>query len=505
MEKAILNRRQAGILMPVFSLPSRGGIGVLGKPVYDFIDFLARAILKIWQVLPLTPTGYGDSPYQSCAADAFNYYLIDLEALEKDGLLNLSPADYKALSDGDLRVNYGKMFNGKIPILKRAFEKFDCGGKDFAEFVNSGRYTDFCVFMALKEKFSFRPWNEWPELYRAYDKNITEEFSRNNKREILFWQFTQYIFVCQWQKVRQYALNKGIFILGDVPLYLSYDSVEMWKYGDKLFKVDKDKIPAVFSGAPPDCFSEDGQLWGNPVYDWDKMKEDGYSWWNKRLKDAFALYDIVRLDHFRGFDRYYAVPYSDSTAKNGEWQKGPSFDFFKDKLNLAIVAEDLGVLDEGVYDLMRKTGYAGMRELEYAFDGRKDNEHRPSNYTKNLVCYTGTHDNMPLKGYIDEEFKDEDKKKVFIKALKEECLPYKIEADISSNEGLSWTICELSYASEANTVIIPLCDMLGLGEEARINFSGVQSENNWSWRAKEEYFSPRLCEKLAFLANKYNR
>lgn len=503
MEKTTVKDRCAGVLMPIFSLKGSGGIGTLGKEAYSFIDFMVKSKLKIWQVLPVTPTGYGDSPYQSCTANAFNYYLIDLDSLVSEGLLSSEDVAKADLSDSPAKVNYGKMFNIKIPLLRKAYKNFDVNTPGFVKFVQEGKYTDFCVFMALKVKFAHKSWADWEEPYRIYDRGVLERFALRSKEEVNFWQFTQYIFLKQWQKVRQYAATNGIVIMGDLPLYLSYDSVEMWKYGDSLFKVDKNRVPAVISGAPPDFFSEDGQLWGNPVYDWQKMKADGYSWWNKRLADAFALYDIVRLDHFRGFDRYYAVPFGDKTARNGHWEDGPSFDFFKDKLDYNFVVEDLGVLDEGVYTLMRKTGYAGMRELEYAFDGRQENEHRPSNYTKNLVCYTGTHDNMPLKGYLDEEFESKERKAVFIKILKEECLPYKIDADISSNERICATVCELAYASMANITIIPLWDMLALGKEARVNLPGVQTTDNWSWRVNCDISG--LSDNLSRLANKYNR
>lgn len=495
--------RRAGVLMPIFSLESGEGIGTLGKPARDFIDFMAGSGLTVWQVLPVTPTGYGNSPYQSCSAAALNYYLIDLAQLVEGGCLSASDVvEAKLYNDGG-RVDYGLLFNNKTALLKKAFKNFNRDDKRFRAFVNEGTYTDFSVFMALKERFSYKGWSGWEQPYRDYDEEVIKEFIARNQDDVLFWQFTQYVFLDQWQKLRAYANKNGVIIMGDIPLYLSYDSVEMWKLGDKIFKVDENRHPKVVAGAPPDAFSKTGQLWGNPVYDWDKMKSDGYSWWNGRLNHALGFYDIIRLDHFRGFDRCYVVPYGDETAENGHWEQAASFNLFKDKLGWNIVAEDLGVLDDGVYELLRKTGYTGMRELEFAFDGRENNEHKPSNYNKNLVCYTGTHDNQPLKSYIEGVLNDGEREKIFLKDLTAECAPYKIDIDKSSAEGLCKTIISLAYASEADTVIIPLWDFLALGDEARMNLPGTQTDKNWSWRVADGYI--KLRGYLSALAKKYNR
>ncbi len=510
--------------MPIFSLVSDEGIGTLGKPARDFIDFMANSGLTVWQVLPVTPTGYGNSPYQSCSADALNYYLIDLAQLVEDGCLSVADVVGATLSKDCSRVDYGLMFYNKTALLKKAFKNFNRGDENFTAFVNRGEFSDFSVFMALKEKFSYKCWNEWDEPYRTYNAETIKNFAESNKDEVLFWQFTQYIFCRQWKNLSRYASEKGVYIMGDIPLYLSYDSVEMWKYGNKIFKVDEDRIPEVVAGAPPDAFSETGQLWGNPMYDWEKMEKDGYSWWNGRLKRALDFYDIIRLDHFRGFDRCYAVPYGETTAINGHWENGPSFGLFKDKLDWNVVVEDLGVLDEGVYELLRKTGYTGMRELEFAFDGRENNEHKPSNYTKNLVCYTGTHDNEPLCGYIEGVFGDKERYALFLKDLTAECERYdiavgitadayedisdeisvEIPADGETARMLCEKIIELGYAADANIVIIPLWDFLALGSDARINLPGTQTDKNWSWRAADKgYLS--LSGNLAALAKKYKR
>ncbi len=490
--------------MPIFSLAGGEGIGTLGKPALDFIDFMVKSGLSVWQVLPVTPTGYGNSPYQSCSSDALNYYLVDLASLVQDGYLSIADVVEAELYKDGSRVDYGLLFKNKTALLKKAFTKFNLEDKRFRAFVNTGRYTDFSVFMALKEKFLYKGWNDWDEPYRTYNKEAVEKFASQNADEVLFWQFTQYIFCGQWQKLREYAAANGVYIMGDLPLYLSYDSVEMWKLGGEIFKVDKDRKPTVVAGAPPDAFSRTGQLWGNPMYDWEKMKKDGYSWWNSRLKNSLEFYDIIRLDHFRGFDRCYAVPYGEETAVNGHWENAASFELFWDKLNWNVVVEDLGVLDEGVYELLRKTGYTGMRELEFAFDGRKNNEHKPSNYVKNLVCYTGTHDNEPLCGYIQGVLQNEDGGATFIKDLTAECALYKIPVDGGSAEALCKTIIELGYASRANMVIIPMWDFLCLDGGARINLPGTQTDKNWSWRlADDKYLN--LSGDIAALAIKYKR
>ncbi|MDE6666858.1 MAG: 4-alpha-glucanotransferase [Clostridia bacterium] len=485
--------RNFGILLPISSLPSGEGIGTLGKEAYNFIDFLSEAGGKIWQVLPLNPTNYGDSPYQSCSSNALNYYFIDLQTLVEEGLLKKEEVVLEELSDNPLRVNYGRQFWQKVQLLKKAFSRFD-GGEEFDNFVKRGEYSDFAVFMAIKEKFNHTAWTEWEEPFRIYDEKTVQKFIKQNQSGYLFWQFTQFIFLKQWRKLKSYAASRGVEIMGDIPLYIAYDSVEVWKYGNKLFKVDEDRRLRFVAGCPPDAFSADGQLWGNPVYNWEKMRADGFKWWKGRIDGALNLFDILRIDHFRGFDRYWEVPAADSTARYGLWTDGPKEELFENILNYKIVAEDLGVLDEGVYRLMKNVGYPGMKVLEFAFDGSPDNEHKPSNYTANFVCYTGTHDNMPLRQYIDDLSEEELLR--FVKDVEAESKLLKLTAKTKTSAELCRSVVNLAFASKANTVIIPLWDLLALGGDARINLPSTVSDKNWSRRFLKEDFSQELKKYL---------
>lgn len=493
------NRKNYGILMPISSLPSDEPIGTLGRFAYRFVDFLAEANGSIWQVLPLNPTNYGDSPYQSCSSDALNYYFIDLKLLAKDGLIDESeiPA-----TENFRKVDYGKLFTDKVALLKKAFLSFG-GGRAFNSFVKRGEYFDFAVFMAIKEKFGHRAWTEWEEPFRTYDEKVVAEFAEKEKDSVLFWQFTQFIFLKQWRALKSYANKRGVSIMGDIPLYVAYDSVEVWKYGDKLFKVDKMRNPTGVAGCPPDCFTEDGQLWGNPIYNWKVMEADGYFWWRKRIEKCFAHFDILRIDHFRGFDRYWEVPPRDKTARGGAWKDGPKEKLFVGFENYKIVAEDLGVMDDGVKRLMKNVGYPGMKVLEFAFNGDITNEHKPSNYSENYVVYTGTHDNMPLRQYIDDL--SEDGRKIFETDVRRECDLLGLETDVSSSEKLCRSVVNLAFASRADTVIIPLWDLLALGKEARMNLPSTVSDRNWSWRFVKEDFTAEISNYLKTVSKENKR
>ncbi len=496
------NGRNFGILLPVSSLPSGEGIGTLGKEVYNFIDFLSEAGGKIWQVLPLNPTNYGDSPYQSASSDALNYYFIDLRLLVEDGLLKESEISLSDLADSPLRVNYGRQFTQKVALLKKAFSRFN-GGGEFDKFVERGEYSDFAVFMAIKQKFNHVAWTEWDEAYRIYDEKTVAEFVEDNKNEYLFWQFTQFIFLKQWNAVKNYANSRGVSIMGDIPLYVAYDSVEVWKYGEKLFKVDASRKLKCVAGCPPDGFTAEGQLWGNPVYNWERMKEDGYGWWKARIEKCFKLFDILRIDHFRGFDRYWEVPAGDSTARYGLWEDGPKEELFKDILNYKIVAEDLGVIDDGVRRLMKNVGYPGMKVLEFAFDGKEENEHKPSNHTENFVCYTGTHDNMPLKQYIEDLTEEE--REIFVEDVEKESKLLKITPETKTPEQICRSVVNLAFASKSDTVIVPLWDLLALGGEARINEPSTVSDKNWSRRFTKQDFSKQLSDYLKKVSQRSKR
>ncbi|MDE6441635.1 MAG: 4-alpha-glucanotransferase [Clostridia bacterium] len=497
-----MNKRKFGILLPVSSLPSEEGIGTMGKSAYQFADYLHGVGGSIWQILPLNPTNYGDSPYQSCSSNALNYYFIDLHLLKEEGLLTQSEIDTADLGGDKRRVDYGKQFYNKTALLKLAFSRFE-KDKQFYDFVKGGEYADFAVFMALKSKFGHRPWTEWEQPYRDYNEEVIQKFIAENTDEVEFWQFTQYIFLKQWKKLKAYANGLGISIMGDIPLYLAYDSVEVWKYGNKLFDMGEDRSPNSVAGCPPDAFSDDGQLWGNPVYDWKKMQADGYKWWKQRIADCFKVYDVLRIDHFRGFDRFWKVPPTDKTARNGKWGDGPKAKLFEDILDKQIVAEDLGVLDEGVYKLMKDVGYPGMKILEFAFDGSPDNEHKPSNHTKNFVCYTGTHDNMPLLQYFTDL--DEWGSKTFIADLKKECALLNVTPNCTTPKAVVDSVVELAFASKADTVIIPVQDLLGFGKEARMNLPSTVSPDNWSFRLKDGELDKELSDRLTGLGKKYSR
>ena len=491
--------------MPISALPSDCGIGTLGQGAYNFVDWLASAGMKIWQVLPLLPTGYGDSPYQSCSADAVNPYFIDFDLLVKDGLL--AESDYQSLTwqDEDRRVNYGRQFEQKNQVLKRAFARFDKSDENLQCFLKEGKYADYALFMALKTKFHFAPWMEWDKPYAEADEKTLNAFIAENQEEIAFWQFTQYLFLRQWQDLLHYAHAKGVLIMGDIPIYVAEDSVETWKYRKQLFALDETGNLSLRAGVPPDAFCDDGQFWGNPVYDWEKHKADGYTWWKKRMEHTFSLFDLVRIDHFRAFDRYFAIPADAETAKEGKWLDGPKTDLFKSLgKDYPIIAEDLGVIDEGVLRLMKDTGYPGMKVFAFAFDGNEDNEYLPSNFdTENCVAYTGTHDNDTLRSFL--ESMDEKARKDFEKQLEHECLAADVAYITETIEDECKTIIELLFASKANYVIVPMQDVNCMGQEARLNAPATLSMQNWTFRFIEKDFGRRKAAWLLALTQMYNR
>ena len=495
--------RQAGVLMPVSALPSPYGIGTLGEGAYAFVDWLSSAGMKVWQVLPLLPTGYGDSPYQSCSSEALNYYFIDFTLLKEDGLLK--EEDYQSVvwCEEERRVDYGKQFAYKTEILKKAFANFDKEDKAFVGFLTEGRYRDFALFMSLKRKFSYRPWTEWDPPYCRYDGEVLRRYEEENREEILFWQFTQFIFLKQWQALKNYATEKGIKIMGDMPIYVALDSVESWKDRRRLFILDGEDNISLRAGVPPDAFSEDGQLWGNPVYDWEKMKKDNYAWWKERIRYAFTLFDVLRIDHFRGFDRFFAVPKDAETAKEGKWYKGPGAALFKDMKHLPIVAEDLGMIDDSVRKMMKQTGYPGMKVFLFGFDGDPTCEHKPTQYPQNVVAYTGTHDNDTLAGYIVGLEKSE--RAAFEKEFETECLQADVPYITESTETECESAVELVFSSKANLVIVPMQDVLCMGNEARMNAPSTVDGKNWTFRFTQKDFKRRKAAWLKELCTRYRR
>lgn len=494
--------RKAGILMPISALPAPYGIGTMGESAYRFVRWLKSAGMKIWQTLPLLPTNYGDSPYQSCDARALNPYFIDLELLRQDGLLEENEYTNVDWGCDERRVDYGKLFLYKANVLRCAFARFDRTAKAWTDFLKKGEYADFGVFMSLKCRFAHQPWTEWGE-YKVYNEEKVNAFVEENRDEVEFWQFTQYIFLKQWNALKAYAHEQEIEIMGDMPIYVAYDSVEMWKHGKELFLLDQEGNPELVAGVPPDAFSDDGQLWGNPIYDWAKMKENGYKWWKKRIDDALGYFDIVRIDHFRGFDRFYAIPNGEENAKKGEWMQGPSSELFRGREHCNIVAEDLGVIDDGVRKMMKETGYPGMKVIEFAFDGSPDNEHKPSNYTENFVAYTGTHDNQPLCAYIDEltGYYQE----AFDKDLEKECEAADVVYEGETSAEKCLTVIRLLFSSRAFLAIVPMQDVLCSGKESRMNFPSTVSAENWSYRFRDSEFTDATAKWLFDLVKKYKR
>lgn len=498
--------RYAGVLLPVTALPAPYGVGSFGVHAKAFVDFLAKAGQRLWQVLPLVPTGYGDSPYSSSCATAGSPYLIDIDTLIVQGLLTKEEAEeytceYPTWDGSPCRVSYETLFYKRVPLLKLAFTRFDKNTPAFREFVEAGEYSEFAAFMALKEAHNWQALSTWEESYRTRDEEALQKFLTENEDAVLFWQFTQYEFFRQWKELKDYANSRGVEIMGDMPLYVSDDSAEVWAHPE-LFLLDSEGKATEVAGVPPDYFSEDGQLWGNPLYNWERMKEDGYAWWTKRLQKALSMYDIVRIDHFRGFDRFYAVPAGSVNARKGHWCEGPKEALFEDKLDWRIVAEDLGVLDEGVYRLMRNTGYPRMKILEFAFDGNPDHEFKPSNYDENCVVYTGTHDNATFIEHLEGQTPE--RREIFYTDLASECEKWDVEfafvpEEIDNTELMHKArkaVIQVAYLSCAKYVIFPLQDLLGTGADTRMNCPGILSVNNWSWRYREDVLTDSFAREI---------
>lgn len=493
--------RKAGILLHITSLPGKYGVGTLGKEAYDFVDYITKAGFSLWQVLPLYPTGYGDSPYQANSSRALNYYLIDLDALVEEGLLSkefISDMHFKTTG----RVDFNYLFKYKMLALKEAFSNFK-EDEEFLNFVNNKEYHEFAIFMTLKEMFNYESWDKWPKDYLNYNEKIEEKVLTKYKNTYLFYQFTQYIFLKQWYKLKAYANMHNIQIIGDIPLYLAYDSSDVYMHKE-LFLLDKKGQMTKVAGCPPDAFSDDGQLWGNPIYNYKYMALDDYKWWKERIKNELTIFDYLRIDHFRGLDRYYAIPFGEKTARNGKWEKGPKEKLFTGLNCENIIAEDLGVMDNGVIRLLKKTGFPGMKVLEFAFDGSSTNDHKPSLYKNdNLICYTGTHDNSPLLGHFNSL--NDYQKEVYLNDLKQELQKAKISTEINDISTMLDKVIELCFASKAKFAIVPLQDLLHLDEDARMNHPSTLSTLNWSYKANKIDFKAPLANKIHKLLKKYKR
>lgn len=494
--------RGAGILMHIASLPGEYGIGTLGKEAFKFAEFLETSGLKYWQILPLGHTSYGDSPYQCFSAFAGNPYFIDYDILREEGILR--EEDYKNENYGNNpeKIDYGAIFESKNKVLKRAYENFKKGNlKELAQKVekfkeeNSFWLEDYALYMALKNHFNLVSWEKWPDDIKKREPEAIQKYKESLKDEIEFWSFVQYLFFEQWNALKDYTNSLGIEIIGDIPIYVAEDSVDAWSAPEN-FKMDlKEMKPLFVAGCPPDMFSETGQLWGNPIYDWDAMKKNNYKWWISRIKESLKLYDIVRIDHFRGFESYWQIPYGELTAVNGKWVKGPGMSLFnaiKEELGeINVIAEDLGFLTDEVKEFLAETGYPGMKILEFAFGGG-DSEYLPHNYIKNCIAYTGTHDNDTFLGWFE---KTGSKKEV------RNAIRY---LGLNEEEGYNWGFIRGIWSSVADTAIAPMQDFLNLGHEARVNLPSTLGIN-WQWRAKKEDINENLANKIYKFTKLYGR
>ena len=489
-----VNEPYFGILMPIFSLPSPHGIGTLGKDAFHFVDFLKETGAKVWQMLPLNVTSYGDSPYQSPSSKGLNYYFIDLDVLVEEGLLLPQEIDDSSLYIEKNRINYEMLFHSRIDILKTSFSRFDKRNSLFLDFVEGKQYHDFAFYMVLKEIHHYEPFSSWDEKDRDYSLEEEEKVLSSHRDLYLFYIWTQFEFLKQYTKLKNYANENGIEIMGDMPIYVAYDSVEAYKYPE-LFLFDEEHKPTFIAGVPPDAFSDLGQLWGNPIYNWKYQKETGYQWFNKRIADNLQIFDLLRIDHFRGFSAFYKIPFGREDAKIGEWCDGPKFDLFKDKKDLPIIAENLGVIDQGVIDLLKETGYPGMEVVLFAINNDYyPDSNKPWNAPKHSVTYVGTHDNETVMGFLKEA--DEEHLSLYKKVVKE-CTNY-LHVDFKDDtlEQLTDTVNRIALAYPSEGCIISMQDLLHLDNEARINRPSILSTQNWSYRFEEDDFKKENALKI---------
>ncbi len=492
-----MKKRAGGILLHISSLPGPYGIGDFGKEAYSFVDFLVKAKQTYWQILPLGMTGYGDSPYQCFSAFAGNPYFIDLDDLIQSGYLTESEIQEFELSKNPHKVDYELLYKNKMEILRMAYEKAKKDIQDKLESFYSINYywlRDFSLFMGIKTKNNGIPWLEWDEDYKNSGSDTVSDFERLNKDEIYFWVFTQYFFFNQWNRLKHYANKKGIYIIGDLSMYVSEDSSDVWA-NPHLFNLDDSCCPITVAGVPPDICSCEGQLWGNPIYNWDVMEEQGYSWWIQRTKMSFELYDVLRIDHFRGFESYCEIEYGAKDATCGKWVKGPGIKLFnkiKEELgDLDIIAEDLGFITEEVERLMEETGFPGMKVLQYAFDPKGDGRYLPHSFDKNCVVYTGTHDNSTIMGFIEK--------------MPSENFQYaKKYLKLSEEEGFHWGFIRGAWGSTAYLAIAPMQDFLGLDDGARMNKPSSVC-GNWTWRMDKADLTDELAKKIGELTYIYRR
>ena len=482
--------RASGILMPVFSLPSRYGIGSFSKSAYQFVDMLKKAGQKYWQILPLCPTSYGDSPYQSFSTYAGNPYFIDLDQLIEEKLLTRKECQACDFGDDPQDIDYGKLYESRFKLLRKAYERANVGeDQEFEAYrrENAWWLDDYALFMAVKDRFDGVAWNEWAEDIRLRWSNAMDYYRRELYYEIEFYSYLQFVFMKQWKKLKNYANINGIEIIGDIPIYVAFDSADAWA-NPELFQFDAENLPTAVAGCPPDGFSADGQLWGNPLYRWDYHRETGFDWWIRRIAYCSELYDVVRIDHFRGFDEYYSIPYGDTTARNGHWEKGPGIALFEAAKNrlgeLNIIAEDLGYITDSVKKLVADSGFPGMKVLEFAFDSREKSDYLPYTYEKNSVVYTGTHDNETIAGWYAGLDKSDLKM----------CTDY-MNIDRIPGKEYHWDFIRLAMLSVSDLCVIPIQDYLGLDNRARINHPSTLG-TNWRWRLAKGQLSASLLKEI---------
>lgn len=491
-------RRSSGILLPIAALPSPYGIGTLGKAAYNFIDFLFEAKQSWWQILPVGPTSYGDSPYQSFSTFAGNPYFIDLNMLIEDGLLEKSELCGINWGENERYVDYEKLYKARFILLNKAARRgLERDRAEFDAFVkeNSAWLPDYALYMAVKKSFGMTAWWEWTDdSIRLHKSDAVAEYSHKYRDSIEQFEYMQLLFFKQWNALRDYAHEKGIGIMGDMPIYVALDSADVWANPD-CFLLDGDNVPTEVAGVPPDYFCEDGQLWGNPLYDYEAMKKDGYGWWIRRVDGCAKLYDALRIDHFRGFESFWAVPYGEKNAKNGRWVKGPGMDLVGRLTSwfneVTFIAEDLGELTPEVRELLKASGLPGMKVLEFAFDPAELSSYLPHSYGENCICYTGTHDNTPVMAWRQE-------------ATPEELEFAEKYLGLSESEGFNFGLIRGGMSSVAVLFVAQLQDWLGLGAEGRTNTPGTLGFN-WQWRLLESEITPELTKRIAELTTMYGR
>ena len=489
--------RASGILLPISALPSPYGIGTLGKAAYAFADFLHAAGQKYWQLLPLGPTSYGDSPYQSFSTFAGNPYFIDLDLLAEEGLLDkedLAAADW---GNDPRYVDYGKIYEVRFDVLRRAFLRGRERDREAVERFQAENpwLKNYALYMAVKAHFGMKSWLEWPdEAIRVRAPEAVARYEKELAEDVAFYTYLQYLFFKQWGELREYIHSLGIRIIGDLPIYVAMDSADVWAEPE-FFQLGEGNIPTEVSGVPPDYFSADGQLWGNPLYDYDQMRQDGFGWWIRRVEGASRLFDVIRIDHFRGLESYWAVPYGAETAREGRWRKGPGMDLVGVLTQwfhgLDIIAEDLGFLTPEVHQLLRDSGLPGMKVLEFAFDAREPSNYLPHTYERNCVCYVGTHDNETVMQWREQ-------------ADRADVTFARKYLGLNEAEGFHWGMIRGGMSSVADTFVAQMQDYLGLGAEGRMNTPGTLG-NNWRWRLLPGEASPALARKIRRYAHMYGR